>query len=242
VTDEPAHISEALAGTLDRIAEKYEEAEVVDTPTDLETVDEAFALHRSEAWMRLVPARFRNARVDDFDDAARGDLEAWAEKPDRNLLLVGPVGTGKTHAAFAVIRRVFHKTRVAAEFWPMVDLLDALRPGGDSGTDPQGRGVLERVRDAHLLILDDIGSERPTDWTAERAYSVLNRRWMDERPTVMTSNLTPSARGAGDREKEAVGPTLEDALGARLFSRVIGSDALVLQLGGGDKRRSQPGD
>lgn len=174
---------------------------------------------RDAVWAGIIPSRFRWARPVDFPGVLGGELEAWGRAPQgRNLVLVGPVGSGKTHAAVAAARVAFDAW-TEVRFLPVVELLDLLRPGG-----PEGAHLA--LAETDLLVLDDLGSERPTDWTAERLYALVNRRWMEERPTILTSNLPP-------RE-------LEVAVGARTYSRVVGSGAVVLKLTGEDRRRARP--
>lgn len=103
------------------------------------------------------------------------------------------------------------------KFLPVVELLDHLRPGGPEH-------ALADLMNVGMLIVDDLGSERPTDWTSERLYALVNRRWMEEAPTVFTSNLAPDP--------------LQDAIGERTFSRIVGSGAVTLSLTGKDQRRN----
>lgn len=191
---------------------------------------------RARLWANVVPSRFLWANLADFEDpdqpayyqpTAVADLRAWAERPSgRNLILGGPIGTGKTHGAIAAARLRFdHAAEV--RFLPSVELLDLLRPGGPEG-------ALYDLADVDVLVIDDIASERATDWTHERMYALVNRRWMEERPTVATTNL-PATR--------AVAPagwahaTLDEAVGLRTFSRLVGNGAVWVEMVGPDRRR-----
>jgi len=165
---------------------------------------------RDAGWERVVPARFVGARADDLDDES---LLGWLTTPTRNLVLLGPVGAGKTHAAAALARVVYDAGRVVA-FWPVVALMDALRPDG-----PARAAELVAV---DLLVLDDLAVEKPSEWTTERLDLIVNGRWLDGRPTIVTSNLTPE--------------NLARALGERVWSRLVG-DALVYRVPGKDRRR-----
>lgn len=224
IHEEPVHIGSMLQ---ERVADLHarwpEHLRQVDDPTD--AVDDELddlrtmgrQVYRGEAWRRAIPSRLSWARLDDITDAAvAADLGRWATADtSANLVLTGEVGTGKSHAAVAAVRPAFDEGMSVA-FWPMVELLDALRPGG-----PQD--MLGQLIDVDRLVLDDVGAERPTDWTGERLYAVVNRRWLEERPTVFTTNLD-------------VGE-LREAVGMRTYSRIVGSDAVVLGLTGCDRRR-----
>lgn len=182
---------------------------------------------RQAIWQRIIPARFQWATVEDFTDQVLSELTGWAREPaGRNLLLLGPVGVGKSHAAVAAARMQFDRG-AEVRFLPVVELLDMLRPGGPDG-------ALYELADIELLVLDDLGSERPTDWTAERLYSLVNRRWLEERPTIATSNLS-----AVCSDGQAISD-LEAALGPRVFSRLVGNGSVAIGLSGPDRRRRGP--
>lgn len=169
----------------------------------------------AERWARFAPHRFAGAHLGGIDRGLEADLRGWVDGDRRgNLLLRGPVGTGKTHAAFAVCRELIDRG-VRPVWAPVVDALDEMRPDGD----PR---VLPRLCHAEVLFLDDLGGERPTDWTAERLYRVVNTRWLEGRPTVATTNV------AGD--------DLADAVGERVVSRLV-DGATIVQVGGDDRRR-----
>jgi DNA replication protein DnaC len=160
---------------------------------------------------RLTPPRFR-APVE-----IPGPVTAWAQRgfKAQGLYLAGQVGTGKTHAAWAALADWCAFTGTiprggedATSGWPshdrippnviftrMTDLLDDLRPGDDSR---------QRIRDcqhAALLVIDDVGAEKPSEWTQERFYSVIDHRYVQQLPLIVTSNLPPSklAGQVGDR-------------------------------------------
>lgn len=132
----------------------------------------------------------------------------------RGLYLWGPNGTGKTHLAAAVAKRVQE-----ALFVNTLHLFDELK---ESYKTNEVCRIFESARYVHLLVLDDLGSERPTGWVQERLYALINTRWDEMLPTVYTSNHSP---------KE-----LEDIIGTRSSSRVLGS-CLTIHIDGPDHRR-----
>ncbi len=212
---DPARLN--LASALSRIEERSAGVPFEPEP-DLVTV---------ARWAWTTPRKFRDADLSDFGDENADMLERlseWSCDPrGRNLLIGGPVGVGKSRAAVAACRP--HRS---VEFWPVVELLDALRPGGPPD-------ALDRVMQVDVLILDDLGAERPTDWTAERLYALVNRRWLEELPTVGTTNLPLTRKSAGPGYE---GPTLDEVLGDRMFSRLIGG-AVLVRLSGPDRRRTR---
>lgn len=176
--------------------------------------------HLVDGWSRLVPPVYGDPTLAKV--AASGtpagvidELQAWGDDPSRNLLLFGPVGTGKTFTAWAALRKPFvGRHRIASI--PVVDLMDAFRPGGD----PK---ISHDARTADLLFIDDLGANRGTEWTDERLYQLVHHRWERQLPIVATSN---AARITG----------LAEVVGERIASR-LGDGALLLTLTGQDRRR-----
>lgn len=186
-------------------------------PSRLTVEDEPLEGNWREARWDHIPRRFRWARIEDLDTDLHTEITRWATLPGPlpNLVLFGPVGTGKTHAAIAAAR-IRHDAGDEVQFWPIVELLDGLRPGGDLE-------IWDRaVYDADLLVLDDLGASRATDWTDERLYALVNRRWLDERATIVTTNIDPGR--------------LPEALGERMASRLLGGAAIAYGLNGRDRR------
>ena len=112
----------------------------------------------------------------------------FAELPDGWLVLEGPYGCGKTHLAAAIgNQRLAHGDMVL--FITTPDLLDHLRstygPSSEIGYDE----MFDRIRDAHLLILDDLGAENPSQWAGEKLFQLLNYRYNKRLPTVITTNV-----------------------------------------------------
>jgi hypothetical protein len=170
-------------------------------------------------WERAIPPRFHEARLADFVGLIPGErIGDWSTDPGgRNLVILGPVGTGKSHLACAAIRAASDEGATIA-FKPIDEMLEELRPNGPER-------ALDALTGVDLLVIDDVGGERATEWTAERLYAVVNRRWLDERPTIITSNLDRAA--------------LETHLGARTFSRLVGDKAIAVVLSGQDRRRAR---
>src|ERR687893_482486 len=150
----------------------------------------------------VSPAATRaRIKVDDY-------LKNWEENREagRGLYFCGGVGTGKTHLAVAVMNELITKKRVPSLFVTVPELLDNLR---GAYNDP-GRNLdewMDAVQHADLLILDDLGSEKPTDWVRERIFVIVNHRYRESLPTIFTSNIGPK--------------DLAQQLGERTASRII---------------------
>jgi DNA replication protein DnaC len=135
-------------------------------------------------------------------------LGSWEENKEegKGLYLCGGVGTGKTHLAVAVLNEVVRKKRVPSLLVTVPELLDNLR----EAYNKPGRDLdewMDSVQNADFLVLDDLGSERVTEWVRERIFVIVNHRYREQLPTVFTSNVGPK--------------DLAEQLGERTASRII---------------------
>jgi DNA replication protein DnaC len=132
--------------------------------------------------------RSPNSQHQDTFEAATRAGEAFAAQPAGWLVLVGPSGSGKTHLSAAIAGKCI-ETGQGALFMVVPDLMDHLRaayqPGADAGYDE----VFETVRNAPLLILDDLGAQSATPWVEEKLFQLINHRYSAQLPTVITTNL-----------------------------------------------------
>jgi DNA replication protein DnaC len=142
--------------------------------------EKTFATFQTEMPM-LTPIQAQSIR------AAKTAAQSYAAAPDGWLLLEGTYGCGKTHLAAAVGNaRLQYEESVL--FITTPDLLDHLRntygPQSDVGYDE----MFDRMRNAPLLILDDLGVENPSAWAQEKLFQLLNHRYSNMLPTVITTN------------------------------------------------------
>ncbi len=139
---------------------------------------------------------FMSHTFEDFDDSVAGvqvalqDAKEYADNSDgRWLFLSGGVGTGKTHLAVAIADDMrTQRPSISILFNVVPDLLDHLRATFDptKGIDYDER--FEQIRQADLLILDDLGTENTTPWAREKLFQIFNHRYNQRLPTVVTSN------------------------------------------------------
>jgi DNA replication protein DnaC len=174
----------------------------------------ASLLEKSGLSKRLRRYTFANFKPYVSPEAARAVerveeyLGHWEENKEegRGLYLCGGVGTGKTHLAVAVLNEIVRKKRVPSLFVTVPELLDNLR----EAYNKPGRDLdewMDAVQNADFLVLDDLGSERVTDWVRERIFVIVNHRYREALPTVFTSNVGPK--------------DLAQQLGERTASRII---------------------
>jgi DNA replication protein DnaC len=128
----------------------------------------------------------------------------WKENREegRGLYFCGDVGTGKTHLAVAVMNELMTRKRVPSLFVTVPELLDNMR---GAYNDP-GRDIddwMDSVKNADLLLLDDLGAERANEWVRERIFVIVNHRYREELPTIFTSNTGPKDLAAQLGERTA---------------------------------------
>jgi DNA replication protein DnaC len=96
---------------------------------------------------------------------------------------------GKTHLAVAIAQYAIEQHTMNAYFAAVPDLMDHLRsafaPGATEGYDER----FEEIRNAQLLVLDDLGTENATPWAQEKLYQIINHRYIERLPTVITTNV-----------------------------------------------------
>ena len=111
----------------------------------------------------------------------------YAESPQGWLTLIGASGTGKTHLAVAIVNRSLELGRPG--FFSLVpDLLDHLRGAFYPDNQFPHDELFERVKTVPLLVLDDLGTQRSTQWAEEKLFQVLSHRYINALPTVITMN------------------------------------------------------
>lgn len=139
---------------------------------------------------------FLDKRFENFNSTMPGVQRAFiraknfAERPAGWLVLMGNYGCGKTHLAASVANRLI-ENHYRVLFAVVPDLLDHLRSAFGPTSEVEYDRRFEDVRDAQILILDDLGTEHTTGWAREKLYQIINHRYNHAMPTVVTSNCEP---------------------------------------------------
>lgn len=212
---------------LERLRRTAESRGYVTHATDEEPEDTPEAVRsrgiqewRDRQWTKAIPAHYTTAGLDGLDDfGPEGEaIRAWALRsgPRPNLVILGPVGVGKTYAAIASLRPS-HESGLTVGFYSVPRLLRDLSPGSD-----HQQLTIDVACNTVRMVLDDFGVERRTEWVEEQLFHVVNERTMRENPTIATANLDL------DELVEWVGP--------RVASRLLGG-ATIVTLTGSDRRR-----
>lgn len=170
------------------------------------------ALNRSGIPQRYVDHQLATFRAVAGTEKALAAARACVDEP-RGMVLIGKPGSGKTHLAVGILRAIaeagserdtslsFFRSR----FVVVPDLLDTLR---ERINDSTVRDPLPTLATAPLLVLDDLGREKPSEWVTDRLYVLVNRRYNNLLPTIVTTNYQLSE--LADRGYDAMMSRLRD--------------------------------
>jgi DNA replication protein DnaC len=126
---------------------------------------------------------------------------------------MGPCGVGKTHLATAIIAELTLKKGIPCLFYDFRDLLKEIRSSYDSNSPISEFSILEPVVTKQVLVLDDLGAWKITDWVRDTVNYIINKRYNEGLITIITSNRM-------DNPREVDEETLTDRIGMRLRSRL----------------------
>lgn len=147
-----------------------------------------------------IGKRHHSCTIENFEgsEAVKQACRAIAKNPS-DLVLTGSPGTGKSHLAAAIVRelilagkifRVTDPLRSVAEFITAANLfLDLRKSFNDREADTE-TVIIERLSKITLLVLDDLGSEKPSEWAITTLYTIIDARYREMRPTIVTTNLS----------------------------------------------------
>jgi DNA replication protein DnaC len=172
-----------------------------------------------------IPKRYQHCTLANFEAyndslkravvLAQRVIDAFpgAEGGDRGLLLIGMPGVGKTHLAVAILKKCIADRAAHGLFYTTSDLMALLRStytGEEKTTESQ---VLRSMTAADVLVLDDLGRERATEWRDEMLHLIVNTRYSERRLTIFTTNF--------DIGNDPADPdTLQCRVGFRVYSRL----------------------
>jgi DNA replication protein DnaC len=197
-----------------RVPERYRHCdfENFETDNEIENVprEQLQAWNRSLAQAKLVVARF---------------AEEFPLGSEHGLLLIGPCGVGKTHLAVAALKEIALRGH-SGLFYDYRELLKEIQGSYNAESQATEMGVLEPVLTTEVLVLDDVGSSKPSSWALETVGHVLNTRYNKKRVTLLTTNFLDSdaavnaASPAASRVAGMRAPTIEDSLTERVGKRI----------------------
>jgi DNA replication protein DnaC len=202
-----------------------------------------------------IPPLYRHASLDNFllptDNpvssrslaavllTVRGYVREYPKLDKPGLLFIGPPGTGKTHLSVAALRGLIARG-FEGVFYDFQALLNHIRSGYDQSSGMMDRDTYRSALEAEILVLDDLGAHRVTDWVEDTVTSLITQRCNNQRATIMSTNLRdPEAgdkRGSGLQEDLHSKYFLEERIGMRARSRLFEMCKLIKMPGVEDYR------
>jgi DNA replication protein DnaC len=196
-----------------------------------------------------IPKRYEHCSLESFDThfpssnrtltaahlRARRFVEGYpVETNGTGLLLTGSIGVGKTHLAVGILQALVTERGATGLFYDYRDLLKQVQNSYNKANSSTEMEILRPVFEAEVLVLDELGANKPTDWVWDTVAHILNTRYNDRRTTIITTNyanLAPLDPNARSREE-----TLGDRIGERMRSR-LQEMCVVVEVQGEDFRQ-----
>jgi len=169
-----------------------------------------------------IPRRYEGCHFQSYKVINPSQQKAYAyasklamEYPavDRGLLLMGTCGVGKTHLAVSILKALTERG-FSCLFFEFGSLLKQIQDSYNPNTQSSELKILSNIFEAEVLVLDEIGASKPTDWVRDTMAHIINTRYNDKKLTIFTTNYL-------DNRKSDKDETLEDRIGVRLRSRLF---------------------
>jgi DNA replication protein DnaC len=218
--------------------------------------EECFCRQAERTVLRLrranIPRRYEHCTLQSYESVFHGSdeslllahfgatkfVEDFPERTEgRGLLLVGTVGLGKTHLAVSILRALVAEKQVRGLFCDYRDLLKQIQNSYNPQVATTEMQLLRPVFDADVLVLDELGATKPTEWVWDTVAHILNTRYNDKRTTIITTNYPDLPPLAGQQGRVAREESLGDRIGERMRSR-LAEMCVTVHLRGNDFRRT----
>lgn len=202
-----------------------------------------------------IPKRYEHCELSNFEfegphlglaPARMAACKFVEEYPLDNtgLLLIGSIGVGKTHLAVGIIKELIASKGISCLFYDYRELLKQIQNSYNDSVKVTELEVLRPVFETEVLVLDELGAVKPTEWVWDTVSLILNTRYNDNRTTIITTNYPDdSARELGGNseslraQRAARGETLGDRIGERMRSR-LHEMCRIIKMEGADFRQT----
>ena len=185
-----------------------------------------------------IPKRYEHCTLESFETgfpaathslqgalrSARKFVESYPlDTRGTGLLLTGSIGVGKTHLAVGILQALVAERGATGLFYDYRDLLKQVQNSYNRQVQSTELEILAPVFEAEVLVLDELGASKPTDWVWDTVAHILNTRYNDRRTTIITTNYLnagPLGSGLSIEKRANSEETLGDRIGERMRSRL----------------------
>jgi DNA replication protein DnaC len=207
-----------------------------------------------------IPMRYEHCELSNFnytpEPGQQSLRDAWRTantfvkeydpiRGTRGLLFVGSVGVGKTHLSIGILKDLISKRGVPCLFCDYRELLKSIQNSYNTSVQATEMEILRPIFDAEVLVLDELGAVRSTEWVFDTVNYVLNSRYNNAKTTIITTNFTDgpedksweidNLRSSAAAERVARRETLGDRIGERMRSR-LHEMCMIVNITGEDHR------
>lgn len=202
-----------------------------------------------------IPRRYEHCELANYDTDFPGAHPSLADahfvalnfaqkcdpRGDKGLLIIGKIGTGKTHLAVGIMKELILTRGICCLFYDYRELLKEIQNSYNTAVQSTELDVLRPVFETDVLVLDELGAVKPTEWVWDTVSLILNTRYNDNRTTIITTNFDDQPAAGVSASLSPVraanrGETLGDRVGERMRSR-LHEMCRILTLDGADFRQ-----
>jgi len=192
-----------------RIPKRYEHCDFESFVTDLTD---------GKTWMAQHAQSLKQAKL-----FTQGFVREYPGSSEKGLLFMGPSGVGKTHLAVAALKELIHRGH-GGLFCDYRELLKEIQASYNPASESTEMKILEPIRTVEILVLDDLGASKPSDWVRDIVGIVLNARYNENRTTIITTNYLDNPARFTPMSRASVRITSSRSRSESVYSRVFPCD------------------
>lgn len=154
-------------------------------------------IKNSKMSKRNLSYKFDNFELNTSNKKVFNNLKNYSEKlvngiEKKGLILVGNNGVGKTHLAFSIANKLI-ENGIPVIYGTLINLLAELRNSYDTDNDISEMEIIKLYENVALLIIDDLGKEKPSEWGLEKLFTIINSRYENNLPVIITTNYNQNS-------------------------------------------------
>jgi DNA replication protein DnaC len=189
--------------------------------------------------MAHIPSRYEHCEISNFDVLpgrfemamhkakifAEGFIRDFPLDNNQGLLFTGTIGTGKTHLAVGIMKELIRSRGIPCRFYDYRELLKDIQNSYNPQVQATEAQVLRPVMETDVIVLDELGAVRSSEWVSDTVSHILNTRYNNQKTTIITTNLADQPPAGGTDEADAAAAaarraTREATLGDRITERM----------------------